>query len=478
MFGSAAGSPTWLADATARADRLGALRKDSGPITAKQARHKSMTESTLPPASPLHATSAPRPLSLSDRLAPVAAAVLRGAAKGLAHEQGGFSAGELWLLDDATQSLGLTARWSRDDNRRSTTRRRLADAPAEVAALAGGAVVLESPSEAEAWGLPTERVAAAICLPVSSDTTIHGVLWLLGERPLTLADEVIEMAEIVAGRLALEVEREADSARTEAAPAPLDPVDNDEATRGSTQLEAASTRGLVEVQSAFSDPQSACLPPVEASAWTASHAAGVAVSGCWELSDQRLLAVSVAAIDSPESSQATQGAAVEWLMSEAPTVADRVDDAGQLLTLLNRRLLDSPLAGEGLAVAAALVDAPEDATAGLGGTGTWSFAGPSATLSVRAAATESHAGDLIPLGWAEPQSAYAPRPFELAVRQRLVLVAGDPRITSPLVERRLGDIYRAATADAHRDMSTGACLQRLAGAGVDEALAAVAVRRV
>ncbi|QDT70551.1 hypothetical protein MalM25_34990 [Planctomycetes bacterium MalM25] len=436
-----------------------------------------MTESSPHPTTPLHAASAPRPLGLSDRLAPVAAAVLRGAAKGLACEQGGFEAGELWLLDDATQSLGLAARWSRNESPTTATRRRLADAPAEVAALAGGAVVLETASEAEAWDLPTDRVAAAICLPVSSDTTIHGVLWLTNERPLALADEVVELAEIVAGRLALEVERNADSALRNVDARIAESVSIAHSDNEPSEPEQEPSSDFTEGQPAFGNPQSAILSPVETAAWTASHATGVAESGCWELADQRLLTIAVVAIDSPESTQATQQAAVEWLLSEAPGVAARVIDAGQLLTLLNRRLLDCPLAGEGLAVAAALVDAPEDAAAGLGGTGTWAFAGPAAALSVRAAATESHVGDLIPLGWTEPQAAYAPRPFELAVRQRLVLVAGDPRMTSPLVERRLGDVYRAATADAHREMTAEGCLRRLASAGVDEALAAVALRR-
>lgn len=432
-----------------------------------------MTDSSLHPMTSPRAASAPRPLSPNDRLAPTAAAVLRGAAKGLACEQGGFAAGELWLLDDATQSLGLVARWSREDSEANGSRRRLADAPADVAALAGGAVVLEDASEVADWDLHAPRVEAAICLPVSSDTTIHGVLWLTNDRPLELADEVVELAEVVAGRLALEVERTAEGGRRNAEIAIAEPSLEAEPV----SAEPEPTEDFTENHYLIPNQQSALVPPVEAGAWTASHAAGVAEGGCWELADQRLLALSVAAIDSPESSEASQRAAVEWLMSEAQGVAARVDDAGQLLTLLNRRLIDSPLAGEGLAVAAALVDAPEDARAGLGGKGTWCFAGPTTTLSVRASATETHAGDLIPLGWTEPPLAYAPRPFELAIRERLILVAGDPRLTSPLIERRLGDVYRAATADSHREMTADGCLRRLASAGVDDALAAVALRR-
>ncbi len=60
---------------------------------------------------PLTSLRAATPVSLStaERVGPIAQAVLRGAAKGLCYEQGGFQAAELWLLDDASRSLGLTA---------------------------------------------------------------------------------------------------------------------------------------------------------------------------------------------------------------------------------------------------------------------------------------------------------------------------------------------------------------------------------
>lgn len=410
--------------------------------------------------------TAPAQLSMAERLAPVARPVLRGAARGLC---GGFQAAELWLLDDASRSLRLVARWELKGSTlaggAANASRALAEAPADVAALAGGAVVLEDPAEAAGWDLHT-RAEAAVCLPVSSDSTIHGVMWLLGETPRVITDEAVELAEIVAGRLALEVERATPEAATPARkrPVPAKP-----------KQEAANTP--TETPTSFQLATSLEVAPMEAAAWSAPHTEGLSAAGCWELNDGRLVALAAAAIDSPESSTATQRSAVEWLMEEAPLLAARAEDAGLLLTLLNRRIQDTPLAGEGLAVSAAVLDAAEDADAGLGGRGTYAFAGPTVALSVRAAMTESFAGDLVPLGWTEPQSAYAPRPFELAVRQRLVLTAGDPRLTSPLAERRLGDIYRAATADAHREMTADGCLRRLMTGGLDDVLAAVAVRR-
>lgn len=430
-----------------------------------------MTQPLTKPAS----RTAPAPGSVRDRLAPVAQPILRGVAKGLS---GGFQAAELWLLDDASRSLRLVTRWELEGSllagAASRKARALAEAPADVAALAGGAVVLEDPAEAAGWDLHT-AAEAAVCLPVSSDSTIHGVLWLLGETPRVITDEAVELAEVVAGRLALEVERLGNGA-----------ADNTERTAPASKRpnaapatsESEPTPAPTEAPAGFRVAQSLHVAPLEAAAWSAGHTEGLSAAGCWELSDGRLVALAAAAIDSPDSTTATQRSAIEWLMEEAPLVADRAEDAGLLLTLLNRRIQDTPLAGEGLAATVAILDRPEDAEAGLGGRGTYAVAGPTVALSVRAAMTESHAGDLVPLGWTEPQSAYAARPFELAVRQRLVLTAGDPRLTSPLAERRLGDVYRAATADAHREMTAAGCLQRLMSGGLEDVLAAVAVRRL
>ena len=51
--------------------------------------------------------AAPAPLSMAERVGPIAHAVLRGAAKGLCYDQGGFQAAELWLL--ATTLAMITA---------------------------------------------------------------------------------------------------------------------------------------------------------------------------------------------------------------------------------------------------------------------------------------------------------------------------------------------------------------------------------
>ena len=425
---------------------------------------------------PLRRPPMPTASSLQPDLS-TAAAVLRGATRGLAAEQGGFRAAELWRLDDEAKTLRLAERWGADDaDHDRLTVRLLANATADVAALAGGAVALESAEEIATWDLHEAHAGAALCLPVASATTIHGVMWLFADHALAMSDEMVELAEVVAGRLALEIENaELGSGKAEADQAT---TVGELASELVEPFERSLTVAAESMPTALPLPGSAFVAPVEAAGWTEPHADGLSLAGCWELEDGRLLSVAAAAIDSPESTEASQRAAIDWLGAEAPVLAKLADDAGDLMTWLNRGLIESPLAGEGLAATVALVDAPEDAEGGVGGIGTYAVAGPTVGLNVRAATTESHAGDLVPLGWSEPDAAYAPRPFELAVRQRLVLVAGDPRLTSPLLERQLGDAFRAATADAHREMTPERCLRRVERSGVDEAWAAVAIRRI
>ena len=128
-------------------------------------------------------------------------AVLRGAARGY-----GYQAAELWLLDDSTRRLTRRIAWGVGAQENAPARM-LEEADADVAALAGGAVVLECRDSIREWPVP-RRATAAACLPVSSDQTIHGVLWFYSDQERDLNDMELEILEIVAGRLAIEIERD------------------------------------------------------------------------------------------------------------------------------------------------------------------------------------------------------------------------------------------------------------------------------
>ncbi|HEV3020984.1 MAG TPA: SpoIIE family protein phosphatase, partial [Pirellulales bacterium] len=143
----------------------------------------------------------PRPNSerhLADRLA----AVLRGGAEAI-----GCHAAALYLLDEATSELKLRSSWNLPPDRLTAGARPLARATADLEALAGHAVVLEEAQSFQNWN-PPEAFAAAVCVPVSSSRTPLGTFWVFSRHARTFSDREVQIAEVVAGRLASDLERE------------------------------------------------------------------------------------------------------------------------------------------------------------------------------------------------------------------------------------------------------------------------------
>lgn len=119
----------------------------------------------------------------------------------------GCCAAGLYLLDTDTTVLKLRASWNLPTERLLSPPRSLRGAVADLEAMAGSAVVLEEDSLHSYWKVP-EDYPAAVCLPVSSPSTILGTVWFYAseERPFT--DQQTNQLEIVAGRLAADLERE------------------------------------------------------------------------------------------------------------------------------------------------------------------------------------------------------------------------------------------------------------------------------
>lgn len=109
----------------------------------------------------------------------------------------------MMLLDDATAELRSAADYGDHPRRQSQS---LRDAVADVTAMSGGAVVLEDAEMLAEWDV-MRPCRSAVCVPVASDTTIHGTLWLYDRRERSYADHELALIEIVAGRLAVEIER-------------------------------------------------------------------------------------------------------------------------------------------------------------------------------------------------------------------------------------------------------------------------------
>ena len=80
---------------------------------------------------------------------------------------------------------------------------------ADLEALLGHAVALESTADmVGAWKTP-EPAEAALCVPVSSPTVPLGTLWFFCNRERPFSDEQTNMAEVVAGKIAADLERTA-----------------------------------------------------------------------------------------------------------------------------------------------------------------------------------------------------------------------------------------------------------------------------
>jgi len=141
----------------------------------------------------------PRAPSLSQRLE----AVIKGGAEAI-----GCQAAALYLLDAATTELKLRASWGLPRRRLTDRARPLAPALADLEAMLGHAVVLVDASMFDYWKVPERKYRSCICVPVSSPSMPLGTLWLFCDRVRDFTDAETNIAEVVAGRLAADLERE------------------------------------------------------------------------------------------------------------------------------------------------------------------------------------------------------------------------------------------------------------------------------
>lgn len=158
--------------------------------------------------------------------------VLRGGAEAV-----NCQAAALYLLDDATSELKLRASWGLPQSRLLQPARPLHDQLADLEAMLGHAVVLEDPMMFGLWRVP-EDCSACVCVPVSTPTIPLGTMWVFSELPRGFTDQETNLIEIVAGRLAADLERETllgDAARRRRGPA-------DAVQRAAVELESQQGR--------------------------------------------------------------------------------------------------------------------------------------------------------------------------------------------------------------------------------------------
>ncbi|MBN2023063.1 MAG: SpoIIE family protein phosphatase [Pirellulales bacterium] len=129
-------------------------------------------------------------------------AVLKGGTEAV-----GAHAAALYLLDEGTSELKMRSCWGLPRTRLTQPARPLKGALADLEALLGHAVVLENAKMMRYWSVP-ERFASAVCVPVATSTTILGTLWVFCRKKRDFNDQQTNMIEVVAGRLAADLERE------------------------------------------------------------------------------------------------------------------------------------------------------------------------------------------------------------------------------------------------------------------------------
>jgi serine phosphatase RsbU (regulator of sigma subunit) len=130
------------------------------------------------------------------------AAVLKGGAEAV-----GCHAAALYMLDEATTSLKLRSSWGLPRDRLIEPARPLRGSLADLEALLGHAVVLEDAAMLEQWNAP-ENFPSAVCVPLSTSTTILGTLWMFSNESRDFTDRQTNIIEVVAGRLASDLDRE------------------------------------------------------------------------------------------------------------------------------------------------------------------------------------------------------------------------------------------------------------------------------
>ena len=119
----------------------------------------------------------------------------------------GCRAAALYLLDEGTSCLKLRSMWGLPFERFTSPARPLKGAVADLEALLGHAVVLNEPELMHHWRAP-EGFATAVCVPVSTPTSLLGTLWLFCDEKRDFDDRQTNVLEVVAGRIAADLERE------------------------------------------------------------------------------------------------------------------------------------------------------------------------------------------------------------------------------------------------------------------------------
>ena len=118
----------------------------------------------------------------------------------------GFDSAALCVLNEQTNALVFRVVAGTQFEDRLGYYRDLRICRGDVAAMSGSVLTLGRQAEIFAWETPV-ACRSAVCLPVASLDNIVGTLWLTSNRRRMLSDNDLQLLEIIAGRIACEIER-------------------------------------------------------------------------------------------------------------------------------------------------------------------------------------------------------------------------------------------------------------------------------
>jgi phosphoserine phosphatase RsbU/P len=297
-------------------------------------------------------------------------------------------AGALYTLDEATTQLKLRSSWGLPADRLAQPARPLATALADLEALLGHAVALDNTESFRPWNVP-EVCQAALCVPVSSPTMPLGTLWFFCDRSRDFTAAQTNLAEVIAGRLATELDR---------------------ALLLHEQVQAVGVLKQIEVASRQQQHALATVaPPLEGwevAGWTAQAAAlGGALHEWRMLPDGRVAAFVADCGDGGLAGALTAAGLRSALCSEIdhicanrdPSRDDATKDAKAQLARLHEILARSSAGDEWAGAALAIIDAAR-------GEIEIASAGRPTALLLKCDAPRSILQPTLPLGLVEPSS--------------------------------------------------------------------------
>ena len=120
----------------------------------------------------------------------------------------GCVAASMYLLDDKTSVLKMRSCWGLPTERLMEPARPLRGSAADLEAMLGRSVAMEDEEAMQQWNSP-EDFPSGLCVPIVSQSGILGTVWFYSQNRRRFSKRQIQMAEIIAGRLAAELERDA-----------------------------------------------------------------------------------------------------------------------------------------------------------------------------------------------------------------------------------------------------------------------------